>query len=143
LVLGSVHGPYREGVPESNQFALCKKVIAVAGSAESYSRSLLSLGNGYPIFDVFGNWHRSTLHLNRGPSLGDVGFFTRNGDFTFAFSIFASVSDPLHINDTTPGFIPMKFPEPTEVTRQPNHFHPGTVLASKGIKIRRVSESPL
>jgi hypothetical protein len=52
-------------------------------------------------------------------------------------------NDPIHKNETPPDFVPMKYPDPTEVTRIPNYFPPGTVLASKGITIDRVSDSPL
>jgi hypothetical protein len=98
---------------------------------------MLSLGHGYPILDVVGDWNRSVLHLKRGPSLGDVGLLNPDGDFVFTFNIFAPPNDPVHINETPPGFVPMKYPDPTEVTRVPNYFPPGTVLASKGITIDR------
>ena len=104
---------------------------------------MLSLGHGYPIFDVVGDWDRSALHLARGPSLGDVGHLNSDGDFVFAFNIFASPNDPIHVDRTPAGFVPMKYPEPTQVTRMPNYFPSGTVLASKGITIDRVSDSPL
>jgi len=80
------------------------------------------------------------LHLMCGPSLGDVD---RDGDSIFTFNIFASSSDPIHNNETLANFVPMKYPDPTEVTRIPNHFPPRTVLASKGIMVERVSDSPL
>ena len=138
-----MHGPYREGIPETNQFPIFNKVFSAPGSVQSYTRSLLSLGNGYPIFDVVGDRKRSTLHLERGPGMGDVGLLSNRGDFVFLFNIFAHPSDPIHVDETPPGFIPMKFPEPTEMTQRPNHFPPGTVLASKAIEIHRVSDSPL
>ena len=104
---------------------------------------MLSLGHGYPILDVVGDWNRSVLHLKRGPSLGDVGLLNPDGDFLFIFNIFAPSDDPIHINETPPGFIPMKYPDPTELARVPSYFSPGTVLASKGITIGHVSDSPL
>ena len=143
ILSGSLHGPYRDSVPEENNFPFCNRVFTAYGSAESYSRSMLSLGHGYPIFDVVGDWNRSSLHLKRGPSLGDVGLLNSDGDFLFSFNIFAPPSDPVHVNETPPDFVPMKYPDPIEVTRVPNHFPSGTVLASKGITINRISDSPL
>jgi len=73
-------------------------------------------------------------------SLGDVGLLNPDGDFLFTFNIFAQFNDPVHNKETPPGFVPMKYPE---VARVHNYFSPGTVLASKGITIHRVSDSPL
>ncbi len=136
-------GPYRANIPQGNCFASCNLVSSAFGSAESYSRSLLSVGNGYPIFDVIGDWDRSPLHLSRGPSLGDIGVLNPDGDFVFAFNVFAPADDPIHLNETPPNFTPLKSLEQSEVSKLPNHFPPGTVIASKGINIDRVSDSPL
>ena len=66
-----------------------------------------------------------------------------DGRFIMMFNIFANANDPVHKNDTPSNFVPMKSPETTEVTRIPNHFPTGTVIATKGINIHRISDSPL
>ncbi len=139
IYLGSVHGPYRDSIPQGNGFPICNMVSSAYGSAESYSRSLLSSGNGYPIFDVIGDWRRSSLHIRRGPSIGDVGVLSHEGNFIFAFNVFASPNDPVHANETPPNFQPMSVLEQSEVTTQPDYFPPGTVIASKGITINHIS----
>ena len=143
ILSGSVHGPYRDSLFEKNYFPFCNRVSTADGAAESYPRSMLSLGHGYPILNVVGNRNSSDLHLKRAPSLGDVGLLSSDGDFTFTFNIFTPPNDPIHVNETPPGFMPMKYPDQTEVSRIPNQFPPGTVLTSKGITIRHISDSPL
>jgi hypothetical protein len=143
FLVGSVRGPYRASNPIGNVFPICNPVFSAWGSVESYSRSLLSTGKGYPIFEAAGDWTRSSLHLSRGPSLGDVGFVDRYGQFIMMFNIFADADDPVHRKDTPPGFAPTTFPDPTEVTRIPNCFPAGTVVATRGINIHRISDSPL
>ena len=132
-------GPYRDSIPQGNGFPIFNLVSPAFGSAESYSRSLLSSGNGYPIFDVIGDWKRSSLHITRGPSIGDVGVLCHEGNFIFAFNIFAPPNDPLHANETPPNFQPMEAPEQSEVTKQSDYFPAGTVIASKGITVNHIS----
>ena len=136
-------GPYRGAEPIVNAFPRCNKVFSVRGAVESYSRALLSVGHGYPIFDVAGDWRRSPLHLSRGPSPGDIGILNPQGDFVLAFNIFADPNDPIHQNETPSDFVPTKPPDPTEIIRIPNYFQPGTVIASKGVDVRHISNSPL
>ena len=74
-----MHGPYQDLIPRENGFPICNLVSCAFSSAESYSRSLLSAGNGYPIYDVIGGWKRTSFHIQRGPSIGDVGVLNGGG----------------------------------------------------------------
>ncbi|KAF9532754.1 hypothetical protein CPB83DRAFT_880427 [Crepidotus variabilis] len=126
-----------------NCFPICNPVSSAYGGVESYARSLLFTGNGFPIFDVLGDRNRSVRYLQRGVGIGDVGILDPGGDFVFAFNIFADPDDPLHADDIPPEFEQQLQPEPSEVKQIKNHFPPGTVIASKGVKVTRLQDSPL
>ncbi|KAF8902779.1 hypothetical protein CPB84DRAFT_1644851, partial [Gymnopilus junonius] len=83
--------------------------------------------------------------LLQGMCIGDVGMIDPHGQFIFGFNIFTPATDPLH-----QGRVPNEFEEiqpaldrSSEIQVIPDYFKPGTVIASKGVNIVRLSEEPL
>ncbi|KAF8902750.1 hypothetical protein CPB84DRAFT_1846121 [Gymnopilus junonius] len=83
--------------------------------------------------------------LSQGMCIRDIGMIDPHGQFIFRFNIFTPAIDPLH-----QGCIPNEFEEiqpmldrSSEIQAIPDYFKPGTVIASKGVNIIRLSEEPL
>lgn len=137
---GSIQGPYR--VP--NTFPQCNTVSSVDGLLETYTRSLLSTGNGYPNWELGGNLNRPQEHIKQGVSVGDVGILDPDGDLAVSFNIFRPPGDP--IQDRLPeGFqevIP-NLDRNEDIELNPNYFSPGSVISSTGVHVEIVSKDPL
>ncbi|KDR69292.1 hypothetical protein GALMADRAFT_160575 [Galerina marginata CBS 339.88] len=140
----SLDGPYRQAQAE-NTFARCNMVTSVAGSEETYSRSLLFSGHGFSFWNIYGNSSRPKKHIEQGVSIGDVGMVDPGGDFVYGFNIFAAPTDPVQPNKLPEEFEEVNPPldRDTEIQFVPEYFARGTVITSKGVHIRRISEDPL
>ncbi|PPQ83133.1 hypothetical protein CVT25_003710 [Psilocybe cyanescens] len=83
----------------------------------------------------------------RGICIGDVGVIRMaDGYFSFAFNLFLPHDDPLNTVDglnCPPGHVPLSPPTESEITSVPQYFLPGSVVASKGVTVTRVSETPI
>lgn len=126
----------------TNCFPICNTVSS-DGPIESYSRSFLFTGNGFPIFKVARDLNRPTEYLERGVGIGDVGIMDPRGDFIFAFNIFADPDDPIHSQDIPAEFQQYPHPEPTDITVTKDFLPSGSVISTKGVHIARLQESPL
>lgn len=119
-------------------------VQAGNGSAESYARSLMMTGNGFPLWYPGGDLGKPIKYLQRGISIGDVGTLDRDGLFDFCFNIFRSPDDPIHS-----GLVPREFRplEPgldsSEVKTIPEYFTPGEVITSQGVDVAKNKDDPL
>ncbi len=83
-------------------------------------------------------------YLEKGVSIGDVGFISPAGSFRFFFNIFRAVDDPVHAGLTPAEFRPIEPPlDDSEITFIPDYFKPGTIIASDGIKVIKHSTEPL
>jgi len=143
LWTGSIAGPYRQYNPP-NTFSRCHTVSAVSGGEETYTRALLSTGNGYALWQPFGITDpRPKKHLEEGVSIGDVGLIDQGGDFCYLFNIFASSDDPLHELGVPQGFEPLQIERHTDIRSLPEYFPPRTVISSTGVDITKVSDDPL
>ncbi|KAF8171639.1 hypothetical protein BJ912DRAFT_995275 [Pholiota molesta] len=114
------------------------------GRAESYSRSLMMKGHGFPLWYPGGDLGKPIEYLQKGVSIGDVGVLDRDGLFDFCFNIFLPPDDPKHSHLAPEEFKPIEGGlDPSEVHTQPDYFKPGSVITSKGVTVTRRSESPL
>ncbi|KAH9481493.1 hypothetical protein JR316_0006020 [Psilocybe cubensis] len=78
--------------------------------------------------------------------IGDVGFINDSGTFIFVFNLFLPRNDPLNQlfpNKLPEGYFPLDPPTDNEILKIPDYFAPGSVIASNGVDVTRVSESPL
>lgn len=109
-----------------------------------YARSLLPLGNGQASYKPEGDEGRSIEHLRKGALIGDVGYMDPRGYFHFSFNIFLPPSHPIQRENLPTYFTPLSPPlSAEEYVTSPQHFSPGTVLASEGIDVLEKSRSPL
>ncbi|CAA7271121.1 unnamed protein product [Cyclocybe aegerita] len=138
---GPAEAPY-SGMNQ-NTFILCNLLPSDAPVAGSYSRTLLGLGFGYPIWEPLANLDVPEPHQMRGVSIGDVGIVSATGNFAYGFNIFHSSEDPINLGCTPPNFVPLEFPEPSQLTRDDAHFPPMTILSSRTVEVTRVKESPI
>ena len=81
--------------------------------------------------------------MTRGISIGDVGILNDDSEFVFAFNIFLPADHPYNKNKTPDSFHPLDPLEETEICTSVDYFSRGTVIASKGVKVERLSEDPL
>ncbi|KAF4615042.1 hypothetical protein D9613_002442 [Agrocybe pediades] len=142
---GSQAGPVSPASPKLSRdtsFPRCRVVPLPYGRAETYSRSLLPLGHGYPLWDPIGTYPRPRKHSEEGYFLGDVGRLMQDGGFRFMFNIFLLADDEVQVK-TPPNFQPLPPLQCSEIIKIDMFFPPGTVLASNGITHKRVSEAPL
>ncbi|CAA7271134.1 unnamed protein product [Cyclocybe aegerita] len=143
--VASVSGPTE--VPYSgmnqNTFILCNLLPSDAAAAGLYSRALLGLGIGYPIWEPPADLDVPETQRMRGVSIGDVGIVSSNGNFAYGFNIFHSSEDPINLGCTPPNFVPLELPEPSQLKRDEAYFPPITVLSSRTVEVKRVKESPL
>ena len=130
-----------------NSFPRCHVVKSIAGNEETYSRSLLTTGNGFALWDVAGSHIRGPdgVEQMEGISIGDVGIIDPNGQFIFGFNIFTSAEDSLHKNRVPDDFKEMDPPldRASEVQHFPDHFSPGSIISSQGVKVTKLSADPL
>ena len=114
------------------------------GSAESYARSLMMTGNGFPLWYPGGDLGKPIKYLQQGVRIGDVGTLDRDGLFDFCFNIFLSPDDPIHAKLAPREFHPL---EPgldcSEVKMIPKYFTPGQIIMSQGVNVTKDSENPL
>ncbi|KJA17905.1 hypothetical protein HYPSUDRAFT_975312 [Hypholoma sublateritium FD-334 SS-4] len=114
------------------------------GYAESYARSLMMTGNGFPLWYPGGDLGKPIQYLQRGISIGDVGTLDRDGLFDFCFNIFLSPDNPIHS-----GLVPREFRpleprlDPSEVKTIPEYFTPGQVITSQGVDVALNPENSL
>jgi len=128
---------------KGNAFPDCNKVSAVGGSVESFTRSLMSTGNGFPVFTLAGNILRSEEHQLRGVGVGDVGTMDSEGEFDFCFNIFQPPTHPIHKATIPPNFEQFKPSTAMRSKEFPEYFPPGTVITSPGIEVNITSKVPL
>ncbi|KAF9543634.1 hypothetical protein CPC08DRAFT_424017 [Agrocybe pediades] len=127
-----------------NTFPLAHLISASVGARETYSRSLLSTGNGYSPRSRDGiDTLRSKLQYTQGVTVGDIGLVDpHDGLFVYLFNIFASRDDPLNELGVPEDFGPLVLDREKDVVVQPDYFPPGTVISSTGVEVTRVSEDP-
>lgn len=109
--------------------------------AESYTRSLIMLGHGVPLWRPRGNLSAPAEYLQQGPQIGDIMYITREGEFRFLVNIFRSHEDP--INRGRQGRYASLTLDPSEVTRVENFFKPGSVITSTGVIAVKQCDAPL
>ncbi|KAJ3510786.1 hypothetical protein NLJ89_g4481 [Agrocybe chaxingu] len=132
--------PYRR--MNQNTFALCNFIPSGAAVAGTYSRALLGLGHGYPIWESVADLNVPEPRRMRGVSIGDVGILDADGSFLYEFNIYRSSEDPINSGRTPPNFVPLDLPEPSQLARDESRFPPKTILASKTVEVVHVKESP-
>lgn len=120
-------------------------VASPSPKSHLYARSLLSSGNGFGLYVPNGGQGRPQGHLDgKVALLGDVGQIDPNGFFDFSFNIFFDANHPIQWEELPQNFRPIS---PSlgadESVHTPNFLTPGTVLASDGIKVSRLSTAPL
>ncbi|PPQ64815.1 hypothetical protein CVT26_002647 [Gymnopilus dilepis] len=114
------------------------------GYQESFCRSLLLAGHGFPIWRPSGNLAMPIEYRMEGVNIGDVGIIDEGGSFKFYFNIFLPSGHPIHKRIVPREFRPIEPAlQPDEVVRDLNYFEPGKIIASKGVVITRHSETPL
>ncbi|KAF8972493.1 hypothetical protein BDZ97DRAFT_836347 [Flammula alnicola] len=140
----SIEGPYRDGTKDTN-FPIYCTIENPSAEPRIYARSLLPLGNGFGLNVALGSESRPKLHMSQGAVIGDVGIMDSNGSFEFWFNLFLPPDHPNQPTKTMPpNFSPLHPPlSKEELLTVPDHFPPGTVIASDGVKISRISSSPL
>ncbi|KAH9484551.1 hypothetical protein JR316_0004033 [Psilocybe cubensis] len=136
----SVEHPYRSFL-EGASFARCHTTAFTSCGTETYARSLLMAGNGFPIWDPVGDTGRPSAHLKSGLMIGDVGYLSDEGDFQYHFNIFLPPSSEVHFN--APANLEPLFPalQSKEIKTETNYFAPGTVIASTGVEVTRVQDA--
>ncbi|KAF8972485.1 hypothetical protein BDZ97DRAFT_2070445 [Flammula alnicola] len=138
----SIQGPHREGIDTS--FPVYCTVKTQFRTPGVYARSILSLGNGVGIHHIEGDIARPKFHLNQGACIGDVGYMNENGGFYYCFNVLYPSDHPIQRKEVPPNFSPIQPPlSPEEVRTVSNHFTSGTVMATEGIEVSRISDSPL
>lgn len=112
---------------------------------KTFASSLFASGHGYALFSaqtVVGHLPDDFKKI-RGISIGDVGVLSNMNEFLFAFNIFLPADHPYNKNNTPDSFSPLDPLNESEICTTVNYFPPGSVIASKGIKVTRHSEDPL
>lgn len=116
-------------------------------AGQIYSRALFSAGYGYPMWYPRIGPDLPSPYEKRGICIGDVGILsTVDGQFCLSFNMFLPHDDPLNslaVLSPPPGYVPLSPPSESEIVSMPDYFLPGSVVASKGTEITRVSETPL
>ncbi|KAF8956735.1 hypothetical protein BDZ97DRAFT_1849664 [Flammula alnicola] len=139
----SIQGPYREGMTDTSFPVYCT-VKSQFRAPEIYARSLLSFGSGVGLHHIEGNVARPKYHLSQGAFVGDVGYMNENGAFCYCFNLFYPSDHPIQPKILPHKFSPIHPPLSSEEVRiVSNHFAPGTIMATEGIEVSRVSDSPL
>ena len=104
----------------------------------------MSAGHGYPARHIEGSTSRPQKHLERGVSIGDVGFINSRGGFSYYFNIFHAADDPIQGSQLPRKFTPIQPPlAEWKILTTEQYFPPGTVVVSEGVHANRISESPL
>ncbi len=133
-----------KGTTSLDSFPKLVTVQTGSGSAESYSRSLMMTGNGFPLWYPGGDLGKPTKYCQQGVRIGDVGTLDNDGLFDFCFNIFLSADDPIHSTLVPREFRPL---EPgldcSEVKTIPKYFTPGQIIMSQGVNVAKNSENPL
>lgn len=135
-------GSYRE--PSYATFPKYSSVSSSFGVPQIYCRSLLPSGNGFAPSNITGDVRRPEEHFGLGACIGDVGYVDEYGAFVYCFNIFCERNDEIQAMDLPLDFVPFSSSFPTEaVTYCPDYHLPGTIIASEGIHVSRITDSPL
>jgi hypothetical protein len=143
LTLATIIGSYDEGF-ERPTFPEYSSVSGSCGVPQIYCRSMLSSGNGFGPSNITGDVSRPFQHFNEGARIGDVGYVDEYGAFVYCFNIFHEWADQIQPSDISSAFTPFHHPLSADDVRLiPDYHLPGTVVASEGLYVARVSKSPL
>jgi hypothetical protein len=108
------------------------------GSPQSYSRSMMTLGHGFPLW--LPSDGSNTAYGEQGVRLGDVGYITSLGQFIFCFNIFEPRESPIHAR-LAQNFEPIQPGlDLSEVVRDSGAFQKGAVLLSEGLTVEKESD---
>ncbi|PBL03063.1 hypothetical protein ARMGADRAFT_1069627 [Armillaria gallica] len=89
-----------------------------------YAQLMSTLGHGYPL------WCQDYDSKAPPTRVGDLGYLTDDGDFTYLFNVFADASDLSNSGRIPPDFIPLTdLPEPA-VERGPDMYEKNAVLTA-------------
>ncbi|KAF8875532.1 hypothetical protein CPB84DRAFT_1689587 [Gymnopilus junonius] len=139
--------PRRRALKRPFQFPSYPRIVTLGqrnGHDESYCRSLLSAGHGFPMWKPSGNLAMPVEFLRRGVSIGDVGIIDTYGFFKFYFNIFLPPDDPINANLVPREFCPIEpLLQPDEVVHEEEYFKPGHIIVSKGVTMEKHSKCPL
>uniref|UniRef100_A0A8H7Y6S7 Uncharacterized protein n=1 Tax=Psilocybe cubensis TaxID=181762 RepID=A0A8H7Y6S7_PSICU len=128
--------PYKSLLDDTS-FARCHKTTIPRGKAETFTRAMLMLGHGTPI------WENPKVGDKIGISIGDVGMLSSNGYFEYCFNIFQPPTHPLQLNCPKNLEQLSPYPEASDIATTSMYFPPGTALTSKGVEMERHSNLPL
>ncbi|CAA7271130.1 unnamed protein product [Cyclocybe aegerita] len=140
---GAGQNPYPELMKDTS-FTRCLLVTRAGEHTDSFSRCLLPLGHGFPLYSPVGNLtSRPQEHIKQGVSVGDVGLIDERGQFTYFFNVFLPTTHPRQ-GEVLPDFVPMPPLDRSVDLREESQYHPpGTVLVSKGVLTSYLSKSPM
>ncbi|CAA7271111.1 unnamed protein product [Cyclocybe aegerita] len=136
----SIRGEH-EGA-EDHHFAVYCPVSQTLSAGSVYALSLMSSGNGFAPLEMLGVQGQSDKHFEQGISIGDVGYFHKNGRFTYLFNIFYPADDPIQTRHVPRKFSPVGPLSDWEIQKISDHFAPGAVVASEGVQVTQTSEPP-
>ncbi|KAF5323802.1 hypothetical protein D9619_012966 [Psilocybe cf. subviscida] len=111
--------------------------------AESYTRSLIMLGHGVPLWRPRGNLVAPSEYLRHGPQIGDIMHITREGVYQFVINIFCRHDEPINSKMDMQGQYQPLTLDPSEVTRVENYWKPGAVITSTGVVAVKQCDTPL
>ncbi|PPQ64795.1 hypothetical protein CVT26_002627 [Gymnopilus dilepis] len=139
--------PRRRVTKRPLQFTSYPRIVTVQqrnGHLESYCRSLLFAGHGFPMWKPSVTSAAPVEYLLKGVNIGDVGIIDGYGYFQYYFNIFLPAEHPIHKGCTPREFQPIEPPlRPDELIYHKEYFKPGHVIASKGVCKTLHSENPL
>lgn len=138
LGLGASQSP---NTPKFHGFPQILQSRSSQSDAESYTRSLIMLGHGIPLWRPQGDGVAHPEYHQQGPQIGDVLLVTREGGFQFLVNIFRGHDEPIN-NRMQERYSPLTL-DSSEVTRVENHFKPGTVITSTEVVASKRCETPL
>lgn len=136
--------PSRQTKTLYHGFPQLVQVESSINDAESYTRSLMMLGHGVPLWRPTGDLASPVEYLHRGPEVGDIMFIDEYGVFLFLFNIFRARDDPINGEIVRLGgqYEPLTL-DPSEVTRVNDYFPRGAVITSTGVIATKKCEQPL
>jgi hypothetical protein len=100
--------------------------------AVAYSRLLLSKKHGFPLWGPELESGSSKEHQKTGVTIGDLGFITSDGAFSFFFNVCLPGDHPINDDRVLPVFEPFEL-DLRDVTELPDVHAPGCVIASSSV----------
>lgn len=114
----------------------------IPSDCENYTRCLLPLGQGYPLWMPKPNDSLSKEYIERGVDIGDIGLVTENGSFDFLWSTCLPADHAINRGRTPPDHMQIDLDLSMDISSHEMGRPVGSYIASAWVEKKIAIERP-